>query len=42
MINLCEGQEMQQVGHCVLLQVKGSGWGAKHSKGIALVENAKV
>ena len=31
-INLCKGQEKQQVGHCAL-QVKGSGWGAKQQQG---------
>jgi len=30
-INLSEGQEKQQAGRCVL-QVKGSGWGAKELK----------
>lgn len=31
-INLCEGQEMQQVEHCTL-QVRGSGRGAKQQQG---------
>ena len=31
-INLCKGQEKQQVGRCTL-QVKGSGLGAKQQKG---------
>lgn len=31
-INLCKGQEMQQVG-CCALQVKASGGGAKQQKG---------